>query len=812
MKTILTNTCKDYIVNGINGIKFQLKGFAFLVDKENLLGNDISNLKLNDIYHKNPLEDEDYLYTNPLKENTRLHNKLFDLTYVPSIELSTEKKDNFSTYKIYVDKSIFNGLKTEQSDDFDAIVLIGQVYDETKDYTIAQDTYFLAGFVIPEDDSFKINNIKQNSIVIDIQLSLLEAETNVSKLIINENYEKFEDISIRRDEQTVQIKSNDVFLTQSKNANYDNEISLIKGTSVVSENYLNDNIALVDTTDIIDNVWNPKAQIYILSEDKKYNKPLITLSYYNDDTTINHIALSYNKNNFTFNTIEQAENQIDIYPENIDEEHKECVKTPIKIDNDLEHYVKNPYNEEWISYNNSISSNKDFFRYKSFGGLFGKYTRHTFEWLSRYNIIGNYESIVTTPDWVENINFINSNENKLNSNCTGTTFIFSNNNYVSQKGCNDLFISTNDSKIKNIYNSTFINTDNLYSNIVPGSAYTLQNLTLIGKNNYTDFETPYKPNETISALSGYNVACIGTKGLICETNDDRYKIIFGKMNAFNSNPAYNEYDYAEYPIVRVGGGFLGNTKNFEISLQHQTELIADTFKLADTIKRMNLFSIEQNSHQFVYTGTNVTAAYPITEPATFVVRGREKATKFFNGQETHRKYNLQNALYTPTRIITPNVRSSNDGYPISISEIVSYKNTRTNQSSITNNYSISYTIQKPKTIICKMKNNGATNPSVRINITDIINNINKTYNTNIGYNELNGNDSTTYTIYLINSNKLGSNIYLSFQPYKYNSTTSKIESTRLSYSIAPCECIKIIYMDNGINGYGVMNWEYDNLG
>ena len=56
MKITITNKCKEYVLNAENGIKLQIKGYAFLVDNEKILNTaelDGANLQLKDLYRKN---------------------------------------------------------------------------------------------------------------------------------------------------------------------------------------------------------------------------------------------------------------------------------------------------------------------------------------------------------------------------------------------------------------------------------------------------------------------------------------------------------------------------------------------------------------------------------------------------------------------------------------------------------------------------------------------------------------------------------------------------------------------------------------
>ena len=64
MKITITNKCKEYVLKAENGIKLQVKGYAFLVDNEHILSqaeNDGADLQLKNLYRKNPTDDEELI-------------------------------------------------------------------------------------------------------------------------------------------------------------------------------------------------------------------------------------------------------------------------------------------------------------------------------------------------------------------------------------------------------------------------------------------------------------------------------------------------------------------------------------------------------------------------------------------------------------------------------------------------------------------------------------------------------------------------------------------------------------------------------
>ena len=83
MKITITDKCKEYILNAENGIKFQVKGYAFLVDNEKILAKKGSSVQLKDLYRKNPTDEDDLIVLDPLKNsNQDILYRLFDTTKI----------------------------------------------------------------------------------------------------------------------------------------------------------------------------------------------------------------------------------------------------------------------------------------------------------------------------------------------------------------------------------------------------------------------------------------------------------------------------------------------------------------------------------------------------------------------------------------------------------------------------------------------------------------------------------------------------------------------------------------------------------
>ena len=149
MKITITNKCKEYILKAENGIKFQVKGYAFLVDNEKIVasaGEKLADLQLKNLYRKDPTDDDELIVYDPTKpSNVDILYKLFDTTYIPSLELKSETGYNFGSYKIRVDQGLDptkpGGFCCEDynCDRFDAILVIGELCTENRYFISEQE-------------------------------------------------------------------------------------------------------------------------------------------------------------------------------------------------------------------------------------------------------------------------------------------------------------------------------------------------------------------------------------------------------------------------------------------------------------------------------------------------------------------------------------------------------------------------------------------------------------------------------------------------------------------------------------------------
>ena len=479
MKITITDKCKEYILNAENGIKFQVKGYAFLVDNEKILAKKGSSVQLKDLYRKNPTDEDDLIVLDPLKNsNQDILYRLFDTTYIPATELKSTDKYPFGTYKFRFDQ----GLNTKKSggfccadyncSKFDAILIIGQKFDEYPTYVQEEEKSFLAAYITPEEgEDLKIdslNNKDENatgpiSKVISWVFSLGEFEDEPIKVLYDEDYKVLvnEDSLLDNQTSTIHLDSNRnaLFLVQA--SGLDNQYNKVINNIEINQNkagnfsgtYVPTNIILTDETEKVNNLWNVKPAITIFDDhNSPIAKPQMMLSYRDKQqhTTINSLAITYskdtNKEVFSINDVMGNDNiQANLFPEDIHEENKFCVDPEYK-----------PYNNTVISAWSAESANNRFFKLHSNGGSYS----------SAYNTIE-----------------ISSKGNNLFS-CSSNDFYISNNNNLFSSNSSE-FINSNNNTINYLSNISFIGSNNvLFSEEHPDTRTTpvLTGHTLIGVN------------------------------------------------------------------------------------------------------------------------------------------------------------------------------------------------------------------------------------------------------------------------------------------------------------------------------------------
>lgn len=528
MKITITNKCKEYILNAENGIKFQVKGYAFLVDNERILAKKGADVQLKNLYRKNPTEEDELIVLNPLKNsNQDILYRLFDTTYVPATELKTTDNYPFGTYKFRFDQGLNPNKKggfccaDYNCSQFDAILVIGQKFDEYPTYVKEEERSFLAAYITPENDNekFKLDNLYDTtgtgpvSRVISWVFSLGEFDESPVKVLYDEDYKDLMKNYSLKDNQTTMIRVGDVdsskknalFLVQSSSVGtqYDEVINNLELNQGFADNfsgtYVPTNIILTDETEKVNNLWNVKPAITIFDDhNSPIAKPQMMLSYSCDnDLTINSLAITYskdtNKQVFSINDVTGNDTiQANLFPEDLHEENKYCVDPEYK-----------PYNNTVVSAWSAEKNNTRFFKLHSNGGHYiGFHVYNTFE--------------------------LSSKGNNLSA-CSSNTFYVSNYNTLNKSVLSE-FIHSNNNNINLLSNASFIDSHNvLFNDIAPQASSTpvLTGHTLIGvngeQNRYLLYSVPtyMTGNVTAQVVQGSysNYTHIGTNKFTQFYND-----------------------------------------------------------------------------------------------------------------------------------------------------------------------------------------------------------------------------------------------------------------------------------------------------
>lgn len=559
MKITITDKCKEYILNAENGIKFQVKGYAFLVDNEKILAKKGSSVQLKDLYRKNPTDEDDLIVLDPLKNsNQDILYRLFDTTYIPATELKSTDKYPFGTYKFRFDQ----GLNTKKSggfccadyncSKFDAILIIGQKFDEYPTYVTEEERSFLVAYIAPdtenddENDLFKIDSLDDKSEnasgpvsrVISWVFSFGEFDDSTVNVLYDDDYKELMNNYSLKDNQTTMInidektveeetdetttsaqKKSALFLVQSSSAGtqYDEVINTLELNQGFEDDfagtYVPTNIILTDETEKINNLWNVKPAITIFDDhNSPVAKPQMMLSYRceNDsDLAINSLAITYstdtNKKVFSINDVTGNDTiQANLFPEDFHEENNYCVDTEYK-----------PYNITVVSAWSAEKNNQRFFKLHSNGGYY-----------SGYNVYNTFE--------------LSSKGTNLSA-CSSNAFYVSNYNTVNNSNLSE-FIHSNNNNINLLSNVSFIDSHNvLFNEIAPQASSTpeLTGHTLIGvngeQNRYTLYAIPSESSTDGSAQviqgSYNNYTHIGTNKLTQFYNDFGTLYITGFNNS-----------------------------------------------------------------------------------------------------------------------------------------------------------------------------------------------------------------------------------------------------------------------------------------
>ena len=181
-----TDVCKNKIIHAKGGINLTLNGYAFYNGD---FENDLNTIKLTDL-------NEDYVIYNEYKNGTALKDKLFDMTYIPSLEgkiiNQTEEGDDFigqfGTYDIALNKGLFKTLPVS----FNYIILYGEELSENVSTVQTRNKFYVAA-IIEYKDSYEVT--EQNypkKIFLQVSLSDFtedKLEGITPQILIDENFD-----------------------------------------------------------------------------------------------------------------------------------------------------------------------------------------------------------------------------------------------------------------------------------------------------------------------------------------------------------------------------------------------------------------------------------------------------------------------------------------------------------------------------------------------------------------------------------------------------------------------------------------------
>ena len=294
MKVFFTKEFRNNAFLAENGIKFILHGFALLTefDEEN-----VSDLRLQDIV-------ENYsIITNERKDGTDLIDNLFDVAYIPTLELKTETGERFGGYKFRINKDLNSeatskGTALSTDVDVKAIILVGESYTEESRFIKTKNKSFLAAVLTPDGDDWNLTDGKSR--VINLQLSL--GFNDVSECSKDASFDKecYSANSGPYDQETVKVETRSMWLVPSaseqltsyRDKSYND---IVKRLGLAQEfieqiEYLPYTFNLVPVTDKNDAIYNINARFNVWDDHKdRCDKPQMLLSYGADDNKTGEI-------------------------------------------------------------------------------------------------------------------------------------------------------------------------------------------------------------------------------------------------------------------------------------------------------------------------------------------------------------------------------------------------------------------------------------------------------------------------------------------------------------------------------------------
>ena len=655
MEIIFTKKFKEKVIHAKDGLKFALKGYAFYSDTLPDEIESAEDLTIN-------LIDQKHLVLNDYKTGESYREKLFDLTYIPSLEgkIVDDTEENvllvsqYGTYEIVINKGIFKTLPVT----FNYIFLIGEELSENSNSVQDLEKSYIAAVI----DCSGITNVisedveyKPTKIAFQLGLSdLTDASTLTNaSIIVDEAFDNFTEDEYIKNINLLKL-SNSYALTPDKNEDYTEEYNYILNgdeQGEINTKFYPGNLTLFDKTEKINNPWNTTPRVYIgLDRPKDISLPHVQL-FYNpvDSVDLHSLSIQYNPD-YRFLAINQDEGidniQADFFPEDMEEEN--------------EHYVPDTIKRKNVSVDYNKTSNcKSYLRFDANQSYYGEGANRVFEYNTRGNTVGN-NFLPTT-----NHSLIYSDSNTFNGETYDVVYLDSDNNEVAY-GLNNFSVinSRNISFVNSgtrIYelsplgetlsyanNNIMIGVNGL--NNKPLTNYTACNITFIGNNK----NTTYVPVTTEKMFEYDYIKSV--KGLFTRhyNNNTQTDVINDNLeiNLTSSNYAPNYYAgqlIENQTLIGFNGLTVNKIPNKEIFYESQGVIGYNAdLKQYDYYYYGNTTAQINRNANIVFGNYNandnlsaISAAHPLTVKEAFKLKGKN-----YNIDETFSSFYNDNYTYT----------------------------------------------------------------------------------------------------------------------------------------------------------------------
>lgn len=843
MKIIFTKEFRNKAILAENGLKFILHGFA-LLPKFGADEKDIPDLRLEDIV-------ENYqIITNEKKTGTDLIDKLFDVAYIPTLEVKTNTGERFGAYKFRINQGL-NSYATSKGTDnrtdvkIEAIILVGETYTEQAKWIESLHKSYLAAVILPDGDDWDLSGDAEDakSIVFNLQLSLgldIPAGTEVTAGY-DENFYKPE--SGPHNQETVAMNVKSTWLVPSASPTMtpyrDKRYRKIAADTGLPQEYVDQiefipyTFNLVPVTEKNDAIYNVNARFNIWDNHKdKCVKPQMILSYGEQNDMFEHGEIGFTTDPLFFSMNEKASDG---------------------------------------------KTNFDLFNREKF------FAQSACDGKGNLRIIGDSDTYSASVD-----NFMfKTYDNDLNG--------VSGSNIIESRNCN-----IEDALYVHLYNASNIDASGMYgANLVNSELgkHTNSRNTL-GIGNHGRLGTKFYswlddaedtvmigPNQWTTSISSDRTIFIGHKGLLAgNMRRPPYQpsggaslanytpswahhstIIFGKYNANDyrvekSSGLWADDSYYDNKIVAVGDGFftpwyLKDPDNYDY-YQMFTVIPPENGKdgMGQFFKRLNVFSVESNTyipyvHFNSYDGYDYNpSAHYAEEASFFAVRAMH------TDKDTPAGYyaNQLNALYSPDAIYYTKPHADNEQWKIRIKEMANFlsdsylrdtnislntrdidralakgiKGTNTFILPVEPKYHYRFTLGSrvdegyTKGLCGKFglkgvyKKHSTTRAEWDLKILekdnlitqgDLVNMVNAQFNRKIGFDGVNGKDKTNYMMICYNA----TNANVSIKGIRLRKFTNGYQTMTTIHSVMPAATERVIYMNNGEQGaFGTMNFNF----